>query len=812
MLYWEGIIIKKSFVSYITIIFISVILIILSSPSSTQAAGQRGLNKVLSSAADVPTGIKDLNPLFNVPEYVTDGKNYNVGHILDPGEGDNGSKQQVVDITQYGSYSAYGDVWSKRDQADASERNYIDVNKRQTVSMWLFFGGGNNAANNSVADGMSFVLQNVSDTAQNNSNPTVSSTDKTTGIAGETLGVWGAPIIGNSNTSAVLAHRAIQNSWSINFGTYINSSYVNGGTINENFDYAYSRTGNANNRNHIYTGFPANPNSYDTSSSNGPILNESNAIYAASEVGKTAFLSDDAWHHLTVTWIPENSLGNDTSYPEVKFTINDKDPITGTPETGVSRTAPIVESTSTGGINTNPFGFSDPKASNNKLYWGFTGATGVQNQYSANNLVIFESIPSITEGSVTSTVHDNTEKRDVAKSYDNSYTGKITPLTGAEDSVHNKDDLSIKYDLSYDSGSQSWDDIISKIDLPAHITYSTATISYNDSTTPTETIQLSGDQTNITHTLTKALDKTNNTSATIKVNGVANGGDSTSTTVDPAHASFDGSTLYKDINTPSFTITQPKTLLLSQNGEKNQSMNMNGQLNLSGTVSYDPTSTIDTSKITIHRLINGVESPTSDNAPLLSTLDTNNSADIFSYPVKANELKQGSNTVSFYAEDSEYNRSKTITFNITVNGDLIINAAKSSSFQTVQNLPINKTIHRANDWDVDVIDERENGSNWTLQADSTVLTDENNTKETWKDGGLVFVDSKGNHDSITNQTVNIASGTKTTDSAETFHIATGTNGWTKDTGILLDQKDDQTAGTYEGVITWTAVDGLKNIK
>jgi len=769
----------------------SLILIIIYSPSSVQAVGQKTLNEVLKSTANVPTGIKNLNPLFNVPSYVTDGTNYNVGHIWDPHTGNNNSNQQVVAITQYGSHSAYGAVWSKRDQTDESERNYIDVNKHQTISMWLYFGGGTSSASiNNVAEGMSFVLQNVSDTAQNNSNPTVNSTDKTVGIAGETLGVWGAPIVGNSNTSAVLAHRAIQNSWSINFGTYINSYNINMDTIDGNFDLNYMGMNNSNALNHIYTGFPADPNSYDTTNSHGPALNEANSLYSSSEVGKRNFLADDAWHHLSVTWIPAGTLGNDTSYPEVRFTLNDKDPLTGTPEKGLSRTAPIIDSTATGGINSNPFGFSNPNAKDNKLYWGFTGSTSKYSGNSANNLVVFESIPSITEGSVTSTIHDNSQNRDVAKSYDNSYTGKITPLTATQDSVHNKDDLSIKYDLSYDSGSQSWNNIISNIDLPAHITYSTATISYNGSNTPDETIQLAGDQTNITHTLTKALDKTNNTSATITVNGVANGSNSTSTTVDPAHASFDGSTLYKDINTPSFTITQPKTLLLSQNGNKDQSMNLNDQLSLSGTVSYDPTSTIDTSKISIHRLINGVESPTSNNAPLLSSLNQSSSADIFNYPVKASELKEGLNTVSFYAEDSEYNRSKTITFNITVNGDLIINAAKSSSFQTVQNLPINKTIHRSNDWDVDIIDERKNGSQWTLQANSTVLTDENNTSETWKNGGLVFVDSKGNHDSITNQNVNIASGTKTTDSAETFHIATGSNGWTKDSGILLDQKDD----------------------
>lgn len=796
----EGIIIKKKIVLYLFIVITGFISSFFIVNCTALAANQPFIGSVLSKSSQTPNGIKDINNWFNIPKYeFGGGANTNTSSIYLPHTGDNGTDQSVVGITNYGSNDAYGAVWSKRDQANDDEHNYIDTTKRQTVSMWIFLGGGPSSTNQNTGEGMAFVLQNVSDSALNNSNPSQFQNTNPAGVGGETMGVWGSYLSGtkNLNSSEAIANRAIQKSWALEFDTHINSLSADGGSDKaDSFDTDIYKPASANSFNHVASGFPADPATYDTSNLTtiGPVMNHG---YPLSGTGRSFFLTNGAWHHLTINWIPKDSAGNSSGYSEVRYQLNDKDPVTGTPQTGFTQTVPINDPN-----NSNPFGFDSTNP--NKLYWGFTGSISGTTR-SENNLVIFESIPSIVQGTVTATVYDKTQDREVAKSYDNSYTGIIATPTSQDTSVNNKDNLAIKYRLSYDSGSQDWNDIISNITLPKHITYSSATISYNDSTTPDETIALTGDQTNITHTLSKALTKSGNTSATITVNGVANGGTESSTTVDPEHASFDGNNLYKDINTPSFTIIQPRNLVLTANSPASQSININTQTSLSGTVAYNPTLTMDTSKITIHRIINGVED---SDAPLLSTLDTTSSADTFTYPVKASELKDGSNTVQFYAEDDYHNKSNTISYKVNVVGSLLLTVANTSHFQSVQSFPFVRTIPRSDDWKVDITDERAKSSSWTLQADSSPLINQSDTSKKWTNGGIVFVDDEGNRLSLNNETVNVANGTKTTNDAQIFHVGST---WANNKGILLDQKEYEPKGTYKTTITWTAIDGLQNM-
>lgn len=792
-----------------------ILFIICSPPPEVEAAnGQayiNGANGVLTSHAEIPDGLKNLNDLFTSPAISNTAGTFNTGAIFEPGQTiedtSNPTKQAVVRLTQYGSANAYGVVWSKRDQSDPTNRNYIDVDKKQSVSMWLFMGGGPSISQNqNTGDGMAFVLQNDSASAHNNNKKDTSDTGKTSGIGGESLGVWGQPIdsAGYVNASSVLAQRAIQNSWAIEFDTNINSTNLDGGNnITNNFDKGVYAMNNSNSLNHIATGFPADNATYTQDSTDAWLMTHSNLIQRRDDSTKLNFLTDGQWHHLTVVWLPANTSTNKTNNPEITFSYDDKN-IDGSAKTGTTRTVPIVERSILGNALNNPFNFKDVSAKGNKLYWGFTGSTADLN-HTENNLVIMESIPSIAEGHVTSTVHDNTQKRDVATTYDDTYTGDKPTLSDQDLSVNNNDKLSIKYNLYYDSGLKQWSDIAANINLPAHINYTDATISYNNSNTPDETIALSGDQTTIAHTLTKALDSTNNTSATISVNGTAVAGDSTSTTVDPATAKFDSPNIFKSIDTPSFKIIQPKTLTLTglSSNTDNQSIKLTDSVSFGGTVAYKPTDTIDTSKIKIHRIINGVENPV--DAPALGSLDQNSSADVFNYTTSATALKSGTNTISFYAEDEYHNESNKITYTVNVIGDLIVNANKSSSFDNVQSFPKKRVIHRSNNWDVNVTDNRSKDSTWTLQAESTPLTSDNGT---WNNGGIVFVDDNKNRLPITNENVNIAHGTKTLNGQQIFNISSS---WTKDNGILLDQTNFEPKGTYTTKITWTAVDDLQNI-
>lgn len=408
-------------------------------------------------------------------------------------------------------------------------------------------------------------------------------------------------------------------------------------------------------------------------------------------------------------------------------------------------------------------------------------------------MVVFESVPSIVEADTTSKLFDITQA-----------DGSGTPReVGDSGKVNNGDKLSLEYDLKYLSGSQNWKSIAADIDLPTNITYNSGQITYTDGTT--QNLSVSGNSTNVKATLNKDISSTNKL-AKITFTGTAKADANTvSTSVASQHASFIGTNLQKNVMSPAFTIVQPKKLTLTANSEDNQTVKISGQTNLGGIVAYNPADTLDDSKITIHRIINGSETPSSNNAPLLGSLNSNSSADTFSYNVSAKDLTEGKNTVSFYAEDENFNQSNLITYTVNVVGDLIVNAAQTSHFQTVQEYPTNRMIHRSKDWSLTVNDQRSKNSSWTLQAQATSLS---NGSQTWDNGGIIFVDKDGNVYPITNRVANIANGTKSQDAEQQFDID---DSWGHDNGILLQQSGIEPTGTYTSTITWTAVDGIKNI-
>src|SRR5699024_8222992 len=100
---------------------------------------------------------------------------------------------------------------------------------------------------------------------------------------------------------------------------------------------------------------------------------------------------------------------------------------------------------------------------------GFTGSTGSSSE---NNLVIFESIPSIVEADATSSLIDETSG--------NRVISDATTDNPNANVVYNGDAVNVNYDLKYLSGSQSWKDISADIKLPEKIDYNSAVITYTD--------------------------------------------------------------------------------------------------------------------------------------------------------------------------------------------------------------------------------------------------------------------------------------------------------------------------------------------
>lgn len=753
--------IKKLLVLYVVIVLAGLFMIVNNNAIEVRAVQyQTPIGTVLSNQAvnsdgsnrTVPNGLTNIGQWFNTPNI--NGSDANSARVYGANTETNKGPADVVSLTEYnkfGSDSKVGAIWSKESPSTDKDRNYIDINKRQTMSMWMYFGGAhirNNQVN--AGDGMAFVLQN------SNEKDSAFTAIPSTGNIGESLGVWGEPLSATEETSQ-LASDAIQNSWAMEFDTYLNNPDGAG-----SYDTIFDKDFTANN--HIATNYPGEPSTY-RKTVNGPIMNHDNRI--------SANLVTDSWHHITLTWYPVDPT---THLAKVKLAFDDRN-IAGDKLTGTEKDFTV---------DTTKFHLG----TSNELYWGFTGSTGSSSE---NNLVIFESIPSIVEGDADATIIDESSDRVITDPTSTDANANV---------VHDNDRVSVNYNLKYLSGSQAWKDIEAKINLPQNIDYDSASLTYTDSDgkESQETIsEFDKNSKQLTHKLAQVLGSTGAKSATIKVSGIAKA-ESTNTTTNVAseHSSFDGSNLQKDVMTQAFVIKQAKTITLSKINSPivisaGQTANLKGTIN-------DSTGAVIPSNYVIHAKVND------SNVKIKQSVDANP----FTFSLSSvkgangagNDLNDGENTISVYVEDkTTHDVSNTMTYQVNISGGLQVTANEESSFQTVQSVAGNKIIHRADDWSVEISDSLDSGTNWYLSAEATQLK---SGDQTWA-GGIVYVDDNGNEKPLTDQDTNIESGVKSKTGVEKIDIDSG---WKKDTGILLRQTAAESRGKYTGTITWTAKDTL----
>lgn len=773
--------IKKLSILYVGIILLGFLLILNFSTNNAYAANQVqiSLTKVLSNTVDnkgvdhtLPKGLTNINELFNIPTITN-----NDTEVLPANTGDNKGSADVAVLTQYGQTNKVGAIWSKRTQTDTAKQNYIDINKRQTMSMWMFFGGVDSFGGADTGDGMAFVLQNVSDNAFTNAGDTSK-------VPGEALGVWGAIISPIDISIPSLAKTAIQKSWAMEFDTYPNfGDPKDTKTYDSDFDQ-YVNSG----VNHIASNYPALESTYAIGD-RGAYMNHDNLITSIPTTSRpTNFLTDGYWHHVTLTWNPAPSGST-----EATMTLNyDDKNMDGTPKL----TSAGKVNTKVMKVDTTAFDLNG----SNKLYWGFTGSTGLSSE---NNLIIFESIPSLVEADTTTSIIDET-------SGNREITDATTEAPNAN-VVHQGDKVSVNYDLNYLTGSKPWADINATIKLPDKIDYSSALITYTDDAgkTTTETIgEFSGMTNNqITHKLGQSLYKTGIKSANIKFEGTVNAGTTaTETDVAAAHASFYGNDLQKDVMTKAFVIKQPNKITLTKTG-KDVTTSFNKEVLLNGKVSYsDKTKTVDPSKLTVVANVNGEIAKTSMNSILAS-----DSTDTFALPVSSqlfSNLHEGANTVTIYVyNNDDYNVSDVITYTVTISGTVSLSVNPESNFKTTQSFGSDSIIPRADDWSIGVTDSRQKGATWKLYASATPLVNGNN--QSWtssKDGeSLIFIDKSGDTDSLVNNKVEISEAVKSQTDSQVFDVD---NQWSKDNGILLERSSFETAGRYTSTITWNLQDSI----
>ncbi|WP_125590253.1 L-type lectin family protein [Companilactobacillus jidongensis] len=125
----------------------------------------------------------------------------------------------ALQLTQAGQTNEVTSVWS-----NTSKDNYIDTGKKQTLSVWLYFG-----YSLEHSEGMAFVLQNDS------RGPLAISKNGDEIAGGETIGVWGSDLT-NKDTTQDVADSAIQNSWALEFDSNVEGS--------KNYDDITNNTGN----------------------------------------------------------------------------------------------------------------------------------------------------------------------------------------------------------------------------------------------------------------------------------------------------------------------------------------------------------------------------------------------------------------------------------------------------------------------------------------------------------------------------------------------------------------------------------------
>ena len=667
-----------------------------------------------------------------------------------------------------------GGIWS-----NLSEDNFFNINENQTASMWLYFGSYKNSNYPDSlfpGDGMAFVMHN--DPRGTNAHSIGKDKDGTIEPGnGETLGVWGTDWDWNETNPANIAKNAVQNSLAIEFDTFVNklTTYKDVSGEGVSFD------AQGINGQHIAIGYPGNPsdgtfpiNTYFHNSikkpagdtSGGPATkNYFTMLHLAATDGLN--LVDNNWHHLTIQWTKPAANSN---LGTITYKYDDKN-TDGTP-TNSAKTASTV-------IDTNQF-----KSTDGKLYWGFTGSTG---KYTENNLLVFESLPSFVDAQATADIHNDTENTEVKD--------------GGH--VNANDDITYNYNLKYIGWTREWTNIKTRMQIPENMTFTSGEITYANGekeTIPSSVFADTTDPNHLNYQLLQTLNKDNRT-ATISLHGKAAKTTTNTLTVPSAHAHFDGDNLITDTDAPSFVI-DPKSITLESSTpyiiriKKGEDAQIKAHVNYLGT-----NATPDLSKLTVYQKI-GDQDYTAQKGIVDSAGD-------FTLNIPNSQLNDSSTPVSFYVKDDSGNLGQTNTLERTIQFGGTVYFGEVSSNVKFKNINFgnkNKLIPRIDDWNVHVIDSREKGASWTVQAKASQLT--NLTTDKPFDGSLVFRPTPDSQPQTLSNATNIAQYTKPDDQTETNNI---TLPWTDQSGILLALNNNASpAGQYNGVIYWTLLDSLAN--
>ncbi|AKP68308.1 lectin-like domain-containing protein [Companilactobacillus ginsenosidimutans] len=411
-----------------------------------------------------------------------------------------------------------GAIWSNIDAG-----NYIDVNRNQVLSMWVYLGGYG-ITSGSVGDGMALVFQN--DERENHAISSYSKMigDKKTDVVGtgESLGVWGDDVnhFDKSIDSDSIAKTAIQKSFAVEFDTFGNHASqpneISEDGNGSNFDNEYHNQ-------HISMNYPDNASTYHedyVGTKKVFVMDHPKDVtkdFSWSYLPHS--LTNGKWHHVTITWL--NADHDDKA--KLIYEFNDKknsNYVDYNPDPYVSGST---------NIDISHFDMDG----SNKLRWGFTSSTG---DNSENNLAIFESIPPYVTGDVESNIYNQTKKKSINKN----------------DAVDAGDDLKFNYSLIYEDGIKDWINNVAYIDLPKQVEYQSAKIIYANGHTESPEVTYDKDKSQLKLDIKEPLSLENN-KATVEINSVASPVGKP-TTVGNSVVKFKSTYLILDTETPQFII------------------------------------------------------------------------------------------------------------------------------------------------------------------------------------------------------------------------------------------------------------------
>ncbi|WP_338232634.1 hypothetical protein [Companilactobacillus muriivasis] len=786
---------------------------------------------VLKSA---PTGIPVDSYMSNAKPTVSFGYPYgtNSAQIVD-NTGQNSNSGNIVSLAD--KKNTYGSMWSTAKS--------FDINKKQTISAWLYFGSGE-GSDDINSEGIAFVLQND---------------PKNTGALGaglESMGVYGYdsssynPIGGTSPSQSDIQKTAIQNSIALEFDTEKNSFYGDTPSkpVSNTYGYfsgllspltSYSLNGYdtqlsekpsgdigfptenkttptygslGGQYGHIAVTYPGFASSYkdldftdDPKLTNayspwtkGYVLVHNNSNSASLTDGKDQNGNTLYWHHVTIKWTPAPSGSN---LATLAYDFNDKnlDYSDNNISSGWDKKLSIPTTVDTSKLNT----------TDGKVRWGFTAANGPSDSVSTK-LVDFDSTPDTLYADADANIIDTT------------LNNKKITSDSTDKTVGNGDSLKLNYDLTYKTGSVNWKDILSNIKIPSGVktisdsSNNIGTITFNDGYSQTISTDDITDN-SITPKLAEELSSENNT-AKITINAKAINDTTKDIDVKQAPATFTGSNEISSTNSPEFTILAKLTYSLNlTNSNSSDEIDLlykqtNATLNLPTTLNYsDKHSFGDDSANTniIYKITAGGQT---------YTVAANASGDSFNQTFDLKDLinndtafwnlfTQGStNKVTVQAIDTANALvSNKITYNVVTmqNKSLDLTVSNSLQFNDINYGNPTKYLHRKSDFTLSVDSLREP---WQLK----VATD-----------GL-YLDGKTHNDKMemvykktSSAPENVLSSSPTMIAEDTTSHATNSTaniskGWTSDSGLLLKQLGLSTAGNYTGTLTWTASDAVNN--